>query len=70
MSLYLENQSERQRGGTMDIHRVQIELYGHYMTLIDTPGHKDYFKNAINGANQVSLHHICVEIFVISNSIT
>ncbi|KAG7882682.1 hypothetical protein KL938_003105 [Ogataea parapolymorpha] len=50
-----QTQEERSRGVTVDICQTQIETPTQKFTIIDSPGHKDYVPQMINGVSQADL---------------
>ncbi|KAH3670981.1 hypothetical protein OGAPHI_000692 [Ogataea philodendri] len=50
-----QTQEERARGVTVDICQTQIETDAAKFTIIDSPGHKDYVPQMINGVSQADL---------------
>ncbi|KAG7828427.1 hypothetical protein KL920_003564 [Ogataea angusta] len=50
-----QTQEERSRGVTVDICQTQIETPRQKFTIIDSPGHKDYVPQMINGVSQADL---------------
>jgi len=50
--------AERERGTTSDISLWKFETSKYYITIMDAAGNRDFIKNVITGASQVTVNYI------------
>jgi len=55
--------AERERGTTSDISLWKFETPKYYITIMDAPGRRDFIKNMITGALQVTVNYIVTNVY-------